>query len=575
MNTSARARHVAGGFSFVELLVTIIIAGIAFAAMVPLFVQAQGQNSADQARNIALQVAQDKIERVRQLGYDQITQANLDSSTYPSAANAQFGKTWDFVRNGSTKRYTIQYTVSPVLSATGQEKYKKVQVRVTWTAPPAPVKAAVLQTLVYRQYAGPEIRSVTVGLPSIFDVSDPDVTLIIGSPVVIDVELSPESIPSMNASDPDPARRGWVKFTVSPYTGGGTIAAQEVSEIYSNQLGHYQYVWDNSAAEDGIYKFEMTAVSANGMQGSTATISYNVALLTPPAPKGLVALPGNGQVSVSWAMSGIGDFHHWELWRGTASGGETLYKASLTNPSYTDTPLANDGTTYYYRVVVVDKDGHRSSFSAEVSATPAVQADTVAPRVPTNLTAVKQPNTGTINLAWTESTDDLGTPATGVLGYVIERSPNGASGWVQLQGSYPNLIYPDSSAGWSSTWYYHVAAIDNAGNTSAFSARVGPVTTDAQLRYSLTVSNTTGVVIYVWVQNVGTGQWFAQNGTASAGKPSGVTLNRNGTNSTKIWGNLPSGVYNVYASTAVGGTPALPSKSGSGDLTAGNNTISF
>ena len=47
------ARRGEAGFSFVELLVTIIIAGIAFAAMVPLFVQAQQQTSADQVRNVA------------------------------------------------------------------------------------------------------------------------------------------------------------------------------------------------------------------------------------------------------------------------------------------------------------------------------------------------------------------------------------------------------------------------------------------------------------------------------------------------------------------------------------------
>ena len=262
------------GFSFVELLITIVIAGIAFAAMVPLFVQAQETNSADKVRNTALQVAQDKIEKVRQLDYDQLTQGNLESATF---AGGQFGTTWDFVRAGKTRTYTIQYTVSqvPVGAPAGQEQYKKVEVRVTWSAPPSPVKAAVLQTLVYRQYAGPEIQSVTVGPPSVFDLTDPDGRTIVGSPVVIDVVISPEDITSMNASDPDPTKRGWVKFTVSPYTGGGPVAAEEVRTIYNNLPGHYRYVWDNSAAADGIYKFEMTAVSAKSMQGSTATSQFS------------------------------------------------------------------------------------------------------------------------------------------------------------------------------------------------------------------------------------------------------------------------------------------------------------
>ncbi|MDO8941975.1 MAG: hypothetical protein Q7U75_02260, partial [Desulfobacterales bacterium] len=174
---------------------------------------AQQRNSADNARNVALQVAQDKIEKVRQLDYDQITQANLESVSY---ADGQFGSYWDFVRNGATKRYTIQYTVAPVPStaAPGSEKYKKVEIRVTWVAPPAPVKAAVLQTLVYRQYAGPEIASYTVGPPSIFDPLTPDAATIIASPVVVDVTISPEDIGSMNATAVNAADRGWVNFGV-------------------------------------------------------------------------------------------------------------------------------------------------------------------------------------------------------------------------------------------------------------------------------------------------------------------------------------------------------------------------
>lgn len=563
-----RACGSGAGFSFVELLVTIVIAGIAFAAMVPLFVSAVGKNSADNARNVALQVAQDKIEKVRQLDYDQVTAANLSSAGY---ANGQFGPYWDFTRNGNTKRYTIQYTVSPVLSATGQEKYKKVIVRVTWTAPPSPVKAAVLQTLVYRQYAGPEIQTVTVGPPSIFD-PDPDVTTIIAAPVVVDVTISPADVASMNATDADPANRGWVKFTVSSYT-GVTVAAEEVNAVYNGELGHYQFVWDNSTAQDGIYKIEITAFSATEMQGSTATLSFNVELLVPPAPTGLTAIPGDTLVSLSWDQSAIGDFSHYELWRGTASGAETLYEANLPTPSYTDTAVGN-GTTYYYQVLVVDQDGNKSPMSAEVNATPAIQSDAVAPTVPTGLSATKVPQVGTIDLAWTPSTDG-GTPATGVLGYIIERSASPGGPWTQLDGSYPNYTYPDSSAGWSATWYYRVAAIDNAGNVSAFTTPAGPVTTDARPLHSLTVSNTYGAVIYVWVQNPGTGEWYTQSGTPQGSKPDGVELKKNGANATKIWNNLPAGVYNVYASTSTSGTPSLPSVSGSGDLTAGDNTISF
>jgi len=73
MNTSLRTRHAAHGFSMVELLVTIVIAGIVFAAMVPLFTTILGKNSADNMRNISAFIAQDKIERLRQLDYMEIT----------------------------------------------------------------------------------------------------------------------------------------------------------------------------------------------------------------------------------------------------------------------------------------------------------------------------------------------------------------------------------------------------------------------------------------------------------------------------------------------------------------------
>ena len=78
--TAARRKH--RGFSFVELLVTIVIAGIVFAAMVPVFVSAQKASSGDRSRNITTNVAQDRIEKIRLLAFDQIVDdaAHLHSS---------------------------------------------------------------------------------------------------------------------------------------------------------------------------------------------------------------------------------------------------------------------------------------------------------------------------------------------------------------------------------------------------------------------------------------------------------------------------------------------------------------
>ena len=74
---STHARRGEAGFSFVELLITIVIAAIAFAAIVPVFVSAQKAGSQDQARIAALNVAQEGLERIRQLPWSVVETTNL------------------------------------------------------------------------------------------------------------------------------------------------------------------------------------------------------------------------------------------------------------------------------------------------------------------------------------------------------------------------------------------------------------------------------------------------------------------------------------------------------------------
>lgn len=71
------------GFSLIELLVTIVIAGVVFAAMVPFFANGLKASSRDQERNVAANIAADRIEQVRLLDYQTITAANLTAPPSP------------------------------------------------------------------------------------------------------------------------------------------------------------------------------------------------------------------------------------------------------------------------------------------------------------------------------------------------------------------------------------------------------------------------------------------------------------------------------------------------------------
>jgi len=556
-----------GGFTLVELLVTIIIAGIAFAALVPLFVSAQQVTAADQLRNIALQLAQDKIEKVRALDYDLITQANLESNTF---ANGQFGTSVTWATGGGHSRtFNVAYRVDlvPQGSQPGRESYKQVTVTVTWTAPPAPVKPAVLSTMVSKQYAGPQIVRFEVGPESVLE-SQGDHVVIVSGPVVIDAYIAPDDIASMNQSASE-ANRGYVEFTVSN-ANGGAVATAQVTMPVPGEPAHYQFIWDNASAPDGLYEFQAVAVAGFGSraQGAPVSIALEYTSHAPDPPKNLSAVAGNGVVTLTWTAPNAPDLDHYEVWRSVA-GGPWLKLGDTTATGYIDSGLTN-GTTYSYKVRSVDSEGLSSVFTPVVTAVPAVPKDTLPPTVPAGLTATAVPDQPTIHLEWQPSVDQ-GNPATGVAGYIIERASIATGRWTTLEALYPATTYDDVTAGWGRTWYYRVSAVDNVQNASGWA---GPVyaTTDPLVLRSIEVTNTSTIQIYVWVQDSKTGLWYQTNGASSATRPaSGVWVKKNGHSVT--WSNLPRSIYNVYfCETSTWGAPV---KTQAVDVMAGDGTATY
>ena len=86
-----RNRRVTSGFSMIELLVTVLLAGIIFAAMVPVFASALKKTSQDNFRVTATNIAQDRIEKIRTLDFIDITTDNLNDSSF---ADNEFGTTF-------------------------------------------------------------------------------------------------------------------------------------------------------------------------------------------------------------------------------------------------------------------------------------------------------------------------------------------------------------------------------------------------------------------------------------------------------------------------------------------------
>lgn len=534
MNTSIRARHAARGFSFVELLVTIVIAGIAFAAMVPLFASAQQKASGDQMRNIALNVAQDRIEKIRALSYSQIAANKNTPNTTPNLYNpswmgGQFGPSYTATSGaGGSKVFTVDCTVTEVGS--GTTVYKKIDVDVYWTAPPTPVKHAKLTTFVAKQYAGPQTTNLGLSPMSAGNVT--------GKPVVITATVAPDDVNSMAVNG---SAKGKVIFYVFSAVNGAQVATFTVNtgDLGNTTAGTYTASWDAAAAADGDYSFRAQAYSTSGDPGNIWQRTAAVILTgAPPRVIGLTASPGDGRAILSWTACTASDFDHYEVWMGSAPGAESQVALDprLTANGYTKYSLTND-ETYYFVVYAVDTDGKKSPASDEVSVTPTSMPGVNRPSTPGSFAAV--PTFNTAALTWTASVQDV---TSTLAGYYIYRD-GGMTPFAMVGAA----LHWEDTVGWTSTHTYSVRAYNAAGRQSVATATLS-VTTGVATKHDLTVKNTrpaSGSIILVWVQSTTTGLWWlsANPSTSTSTKPAGKSIAKKG--GTEVWNQLPYDTYTV------------------------------
>jgi len=282
-------------------------------------------------------------------------------------------------------------------------------------------------------------------------------------------DADPKSGAAVYDSVPYQLQSGWFQV------GGTSLASPLIAAVYalagnpaSVNAGSSPYsasssqLHDISSGSDGSCGGSYLCTAAVGYDGPTGMGTPNgvgafAGTPAPPptapgAPVNLMATPGDQFVSLSWTApfnNGGSNITSYNIYRGTASGGETLVKTGVAGTSYTDTGLA-DGTTYYYEVTAVNGVGE-GGLSNEASALPAASV----PGAPTGLHATG--GNSLVSLSWT-------APAGPVSSYDVYRgtTPGGESS-TPIATGVPGTGYTDNTALNGTTYYYKVSAVNGTG----------------------------------------------------------------------------------------------------------------
>ena len=158
-------------------------------------------------------------------------------------------------------------------------------------------------------------------------------------------------------------------------------------------------------------------------------------------------------------------------------------KVTTENTSITITEL-NEQTDYTYVIIAEDEAGNQSEPSNEITVTTLQSPDITPPSTPTNLTASNTTQT-TVDLSWTESTDDRG-----ISSYIVIEN-----GQEKLTTESTEITITDLEP--ETTYTYSIVAVDTSDNESEPSTEITvttlqvPDTTPPSVPTGLTSSNIT------------------------------------------------------------------------------------
>lgn len=293
-------------------------------------------------------------------------------------------------------------------------------------------------------------------------------------------------------------------------------ADSQLSQVLVTDPGQQAWSYVDANPAQGTWFYAVVARDAAGNRSDPSASVEGVIpdTLAPGAPTSVTADVVAGQVELEWAASsdniGVTSYviHRssdaaFEPSAGTAVG-------SVNALTWTDPAPSG---TWYYRVTAVDAAGNVSAGSAAVSV---VVLDTTAPTSPVVTVAVNGAQT---TLTWSPSQDN-----TSVAGYRVYRgtSSDVTAETGALLGELTDTSFVDSDLA-PGTYYYRVAAFDDALNVSELSAAVmavvaAPDTEAPTTPAGVAATATADRVDLVWTpstDNVGVSGYEVHRGTTA------------------------------------------------------------
>ena len=233
--------------------------------------------------------------------------------------------------------------------------------------------------------------------------------------------------------------------------------------------GVFRYL-DDSVPLGRLALYQVVLVDARGRPSRPSPLVRAPWVAPAPPPTGLVAIPGDGKVSLAWdaepPAKPTGDqvqvpagYFVYRLDPDTPAGRyRQLNSRPLTRPSLVDKTVHN-GKTYAYRVARVMRVVGIPVPGRPTAWIKVVPQDQTAPRPPSDLNAASEKDG--IYLRFTPSPDQ------DTKGYLVYRQGPGDKDFVQLTPQpVSENTFVDRSAQPRQVYRYQVVAVDESGNTS-------------------------------------------------------------------------------------------------------------